>query len=150
MNWTCPHCHRPQVVTSNNRSVDRHHISIGYEAGALTGLLTEAIACLNPDCRKMTLWAGLHSRDNTNPISYFNPPLQKWTLLPDSFAKPQPNYIKNVLREDYFEACKVRDLSPKASATLKPLLAAALIRNGVPRGAVGRVSDDGDADRAAD
>ena len=95
----------------------------------MTGLLTEAIACLNPDCRKMTLWAGLHSRDNTNSVSYYNPPLQKWTLLPDSFAKPQPDYIKNVLREDYLEACKIRDLSPKASATLARRCLQGMIRD---------------------
>src|SRR6266511_4137208 len=129
MNWTCPHCHRPQVVTNNNRSTDSHHIDIGYASGELTGFRSEAIACLNPDCRKMTLWAALHRRNNSAPISYQTPPLQEWTLLPDSFAKPQPDYIKNVLREDYLEACKIRDLSPKASATLARRCLQGMIRD---------------------
>jgi hypothetical protein len=38
-------------------------------------------------------------------------------LLPASFAKPQPDYIPEPLRRDYEEACAIRDLSPKASAT---------------------------------
>jgi hypothetical protein len=44
--------------------------------------------------------------------------VQRWRLLPSSFAKPLPDYIPEALRRDYDEACAIRDLSPKASATL--------------------------------
>lgn len=128
MNWTCPHCHLPQVVTNQNRSLSRHHIRIGYDDN-LTGLLSDAIACLNPECRKMTLSASLHRRDGIEPISYFEPPIFEWRLLPDSFAKPQPEFIKSALREDYFEACRIRDLSPKASATLARRCLQGMIRD---------------------
>jgi hypothetical protein len=33
-------------------------------------------------------------------------------------VKPQPEYILPQIRGDYEQACKIRDLSPKASATL--------------------------------
>ena len=39
-------------------------------------------------------------------------------LMPESSAKPQPELIPIALREDYIEACRIRNLSPKASATL--------------------------------
>jgi hypothetical protein len=44
--------------------------------------------------------------------------LNDWMLLPQSSAKPQPDCIPTPLRQDYYEACAIRDLSPKASATI--------------------------------
>ena len=35
-------------------------------------------------------------------------------IIPESSAKPQPDCIPAPLREDYYESCKIRDLSPKA------------------------------------
>ncbi|WP_183711553.1 DUF4145 domain-containing protein [Bradyrhizobium sp. ERR14] len=44
--------------------------------------------------------------------------MKKWNLLPASTAKPQPTCVPEPLRADYAEACAIRDLSPKASATI--------------------------------
>jgi hypothetical protein len=41
-----------------------------------------------------------------------------WALIPPSAAKHFPEYVPQVIRDDYQEACLIRDLSPKASATL--------------------------------
>jgi len=38
--------------------------------------------------------------------------------LPQTSAKPQPDYIPQPIRDDYYEACAIRELSPKAAATL--------------------------------
>jgi hypothetical protein len=105
-----------------------HPIRVGYKR-ELTGVKSQAIACLNPECRKMTLSTSLHSRDDTQPIDYNDPALLEWSLLPDSFSKTQPDYIKAVLLEDYYEACKIRDLSPKASATLARRCLQGMIRD---------------------
>ncbi len=40
------------------------------------------------------------------------------TVLPDSLAKQFPDYIPAPIRQDYEEAYKILNLSPKASATL--------------------------------
>lgn len=40
------------------------------------------------------------------------------TIRPAGAGKPQPDYIPASLRQDYDEACCIRDLSPKAAATL--------------------------------
>jgi Domain of unknown function (DUF4145) len=44
--------------------------------------------------------------------------IKKWNLIPSGIAKPFPDYIPKQILEDYNEACDIRDLSPKASATL--------------------------------
>jgi hypothetical protein len=44
--------------------------------------------------------------------------LHRWNLIPPSSAKPFPDYIPKAILADYEEACLIRDLSPKASATL--------------------------------
>ena len=48
---------------------------------------------------------------------------------PRSSSKPQPEYIPYALREDYEEACAIRDLSPKAAATLVRRCLQGMIRN---------------------
>jgi hypothetical protein len=55
--------------------------------------------------------------------------LKSWRLYPESYAKPQPEYIPLPLREDYEEACGIRDLSPKASATLSRRCLQGMIRD---------------------
>ncbi len=44
--------------------------------------------------------------------------LSQWKLRPESSAIPQPDYVPEPIKEDYYEACAIKDLSPKASATL--------------------------------
>ncbi len=57
-------------------------------------------------------------------------------LLPESLAKPQPDFIPAPIREDYTEACRIRDLSPKASATLSRRCLQGMIRDfcGISKG----------------
>jgi hypothetical protein len=54
---------------------------------------------------------------------------QSWQLLPDSSAKPQPDYIPVPIVNDYNEACRIKDLSPKASATLARRCLQGMIRD---------------------
>ena len=44
-------------------------------------------------------------------------------------AKPQPDYIPQSIREDYIEACRIKNLSPKASATLARRCLQGMIRD---------------------
>ncbi|MBV2148535.1 DUF4145 domain-containing protein [Sphingobium sp. AS12] len=52
-----------------------------------------------------------------------------WNLLPENNAKPQPAYIPEPIVEDYVEACRIRNLSPKASATLSRRCLQGMIRD---------------------
>lgn len=57
------------------------------------------------------------------------PALKSWPLIPTSTAIPQPDYIPKPIVEDYYEACTIRDLSPKASATLARRCLQGMIRD---------------------
>jgi hypothetical protein len=50
-------------------------------------------------------------------------------LIPPSSAKVFPDYVPEPIREDYVEACKISDLSLKASATLSRRCLQGMIRN---------------------
>ena len=55
--------------------------------------------------------------------------LDSWNLIPPSEAKTLPDYISQAIREDYQEACLIRDLSPNASATLSRRCLQGMIRD---------------------
>jgi hypothetical protein len=55
--------------------------------------------------------------------------LETWNLIPPSNAKVFPDYVPKAIRDDYVEACKIRDLSPKASATLSRRCLQGMIRD---------------------
>jgi hypothetical protein len=50
-------------------------------------------------------------------------------LIPPSSAKVFPDYVPEPIREDYVDACKISDLSLKASATLSRRCLQGMIRN---------------------
>jgi hypothetical protein len=56
-------------------------------------------------------------------------PKRSWRLIPDSSAKVFPSYIPKPLLDDYREACLIRDLSAKASATLARRCLQGIIRD---------------------
>ena len=55
--------------------------------------------------------------------------LKSWKLLPQSFARAFPKFIPKPIRIDYEEACAIKDLSPKASATLSRRCLQGIIRD---------------------
>jgi hypothetical protein len=82
-------------------------------------LLTRFVVCPNTNCKKFTLTVSQHEaapRDKR----YLEPAahIRTWTLIPSSRAQSFPSYIPKAIRDDYNEACLIRDLSPKSSATL--------------------------------
>ncbi|MCC7267179.1 MAG: DUF4145 domain-containing protein [Caulobacteraceae bacterium] len=67
--------------------------------------------------------------DGTGNVNNNYAPLKVWTLQPQGTSKVQPDYIPKALVEDYTEACLIRDLSPKASATLARRCLQGMIRD---------------------
>jgi hypothetical protein len=102
-------------------------------------LLSQSIVCSNPDCGKLTVSASVVEDIRTsngyrlaeNPTVLFGR-----RIVPESSAKPQPEFIPQALRNDYVEACMIRDFSPKASATLARRCLQGMIRNftGISKG----------------
>jgi hypothetical protein len=62
--------------------------------------------------------------------------IQEWDLIPSSDAKVFPDYIPAPIRTDYSEACAIKKLSPKASATLARRCLQGMIRDfwGISKG----------------
>lgn len=128
VNWICPHCQHSQVLGQNARHSDTAYY-VGENEFSFFGTRVSAIACLNENCRKVTLSVSLHEAVQASPRDQLKRQLRNWRLLPESSAKPQPDYIPLVLRNDYSEACRIRDLSPKASATLSRRVLQGMIRD---------------------
>jgi hypothetical protein len=128
--WTCPHCGRAQVV-SEDRYYRRFHALYslkGWKDGD-PGIDLEAINCANHSCRRITLEMTLSSYETRDSEPYPVGPFKHWALLPDSLMKPQPDYIPQPIRDDYAEACLIRDRSPKASATITRRCLQGMIRD---------------------
>jgi hypothetical protein len=115
-NWTCPHCERAVTISEGRITGDRHTLYIKNADGRRT-LVTTFIACPNEGCTKFTLTASLYESVACPQGDQLVKELQQWALIPPSAAKHFPDYVPQAIREDYVEACLIRDRSPKASAT---------------------------------
>lgn len=120
--WECPYCYHNATITNSNQSEDKHIFYLKNKYEKKIALTTLVITCPNRDCKEISIHAWLNSNNNSSGEFYNNDLdsnlLHYWKLLPESNAKIFPNYISLSILNDYQEACKIRDLSPKASATL--------------------------------
>lgn len=128
-NWTCPYCGQGQVISKER--YDKGHSLVGVD-GAADGDLAyeiEAIVCANDKCRKLSLEFTLANGQYVGNHLQLTKRLKTWRLMPASSAKPQPDCVPKPLQDDYYEACAIRDLSPKASATLARRCIQGMIRD---------------------
>jgi hypothetical protein len=121
-NWECPHCRHKVTITANRHSGARHDCPLAGAEGP-QGLYSIFVTCPNPECEKKTIVATLYpieerKVDGVRRWVTCGAPIQTWHLVPDSTARLWPDFVPQAIREDYKEACGIRDLSPKASATL--------------------------------
>jgi len=115
--WICPFCNFAQMIGDDGRQDDRVLLKLQGGLPSQSGYATQAYACGNPQCRRISLTFDLFGFVSQNGMGAQRV-YQKIQVLPRSSSKPQPDYIPLALREDYEEACAIRDLSPKAAATL--------------------------------
>jgi hypothetical protein len=138
MNFTCPYCGTHTTITTPNRAEGWESIYIVPSLTVLNvglGLGFAALACPNTSCRGFSLAVRLTGRDKNGNEGQS---LQTWKLLPESSAKPQPEYIPNQIVEDYQQACRIKELSPKASAALSRRCLQGIIRDfhGIKKGSL--------------
>ena len=128
-NWNCPHCERAVTISDSKYSIDTHWLRIENASGRL-GFQSLFIVCPNAECQAFTLTAALHETvEAANVSARLGKKLQSWNLVPPSQAKHFPDYIPAAIREDYAEAALIRDLSPKASATLSRRCLQGIVRD---------------------
>lgn len=127
--WTCPYCNRDQIVTDENYHYRFSELEFGTPKEGQVGFACSAIRCLNPDCNEATIVAEYARSKVQYNYRVKGETFQSWRLRPESASKVQPDYIPLPLREDYYEACLIRDKSPKAAATLARRCLQGMIRD---------------------
>ena len=125
MNYTCPYCGRHTTITDPNHYGTWNHLYLNESTLGDVGFRINAITCPNEECNKLVL-TGTLTRSYNHEASG---EIQTWRLLPESEAKVLPDYIPQPIQKDYYEACRIRDLSPKASATLARRCLQGMIRD---------------------
>jgi len=128
MNFTCPYCNRPTTITAPNYFEVWTYINLNESTKGKVGLSLKAITCPNSECKNLWLKVKL-TMANRFGDEISNSSLQEWQLLPESEARVLPDYVPVPIRQDYYEACRIRDLSPKASATLARRCLQGMIRD---------------------
>ncbi len=137
--WTCPFCDRDTTITYTC-ATDHFNLQLDNADGGRY-FATQLIVCPNPKCRKFALALSMYEYDKSADqygrerwaLGKF---LRTWNLIPPSSAKVFPGYVPKAVRDDYVEACLIKDLSPKASATLSRRCLQGIIRDfwKVPKG----------------
>ena len=117
--WICPFCNQPVTITENDVYEDTSILQIDNSQGNQM-FRFRFIVCPNPECRNFSLDVSLCKTKYTVQTDGWAMvlPVKHWQLVPQSKAQSFPDYIPRVILGDYNEACLIKDLSPKASATL--------------------------------
>jgi hypothetical protein len=128
--WTCPYCNRDVTLIDKNISVNNHYFNNGNNMGDLVNITT-VLVCPNPTCKEFSVSSKIFAWEWVDGIRKLNDDniLFEWKLKPNSNAKPMPDYIPSAIVNDYYEACLIKDLSPKASATLSRRCLQGIIRD---------------------
>jgi hypothetical protein len=129
--WKCPFCQQTATMSDANRSVGEMRFQDGNKDGLLM-IKTITETCPNIKCQEYSIKASLQKANLSGGGAFSSwqaKPLMTWQLRPQSSARPFPAYIPAAILEDYAEACAIRDLSPKASATLSRRCMQGMIRN---------------------
>lgn len=126
--WNCPFCNHHATITEKNSGISRYEFNFenkhGYQA-----IKTSVVTCPNPNCREYCISASLHDHREINGNYKDLPAKKTWNLIPQAQTKIFPDYVPKAIIEDYEEACAIKNLSPKASATLARRCLQGMIRH---------------------
>lgn len=128
--WKCPYCNHVCTITENNYSKNTHEFNLNNKYKLRLGLTSFVIVCPNPECKEIVAKTSLHKNIGIRYPDFDSKPEKQWNLLPQSSSKTySTTIIPEVILNDYEEACLIKDLSPKASATLARRCLQGMIRD---------------------
>lgn len=131
--WTCPYCNHKCTIGSENNIETLNTFDLSNKYETVMGLNSSIIVCPNDECREISISSFLFKSENPKGWTYKQPHwkeyINRWDLLPLSYAKSYLDYIPDVILSDYQEACAISQLSPKASATLARRCLQGMIRD---------------------
>ncbi len=138
--WCCPFCNHHATITERNTGRGRYEFTFGNKHGC-QAVQTHVVACPNPDCKEYVLTVTLHDHVQRDGNWTDLAAKKVWSLMPQAAVKVFPDYVPKPIISDYEEACLIRDLSPKASATLARRCIQGIIRDywGISKG---RLTDE--------
>lgn len=126
--WNCPFCNHHSTITDHNAGSSRYEFIFGNKYG-YQAVKTHVVSCPNPECKEYTLTVTLHDHVQQEGQWKDLKAKKTWSLIPQAQVKVFPDYVPNQIISDYEEACLIRDLSPKASATLSRRCIQGIIRD---------------------
>lgn len=108
--WTCPFCDRDTTIRENDLQKGNFDLTKQNAEGTrrFDFLL---IICPNPKCRKFVFHLVMKEYFYKEDLRDWTvgKTLQEWNLIPPSQAKVFPDYVPKPIRDDYLEACLIRD-----------------------------------------
>lgn len=127
--YNCPYCNKISILDNNMGVFNlRNEINVNEKIG-YQAIRVIVEVCSNPSCQKYSLTVTVADHLSVDGKWVDMDPSKIWPLLPESKAKQFPDYIPTVLIADYNEACRIANLSPKASATLARRCLQGMIRD---------------------
>ncbi len=127
----CPYCQHHFTLTDKDCETKEINLNIADSSGLYKQGLLKHLVCPNEECKRTIIFLSLYyvqynqiARRMIHGKNFFEE-----MLVPKNVSKIYPEYIPQQLREDYEEACKIIQLSPKASATLSRRCLQGIIRD---------------------
>lgn len=127
-NWKCPYCNQIASTALTFPFTGEANHKAAKATRFMSGRFT---LCPNPTCKEYEIACALYDAfySETRERIIATELLQQWRLIPPSNATIYPDYVPSPIIQDYQEACLIRDLSPKASATLARRALQGMIRD---------------------
>lgn len=126
--WECPFCGRLSVYESIEKKHDRFIVSADTKFGNLV-IDSFISVCPNPECKEFTYISKASTGKLENGLYKPAVERERWVNRPNGIFKQFPDYVPKPVLDDYKEAVLIKDLSPKASATLSRRCLQGMIRH---------------------
>jgi len=128
--WCCPFCNHDATIGEDNYSSEDFIFNDNNKYGDQL-IRVETITCPNPKCQEYTLTLSIFDYRIIEGGAHIpaSKPKKIFRLIPAAEIKLFPDYIPKPIIADYNEACLIRDLSPKSSATLARRCLQGMIRD---------------------
>lgn len=126
--WECPFCGRLSVLSKIEKKYNSYVVDADTKHGKLF-VHSWVHVCPHPECKEYTYLTEIGKAGIESNHYMMKELLDSWLNRPQGVVKVFPDYIPQAIRSDYKEAASIRDLSPKASATLARRCLQGMIRD---------------------
>lgn len=134
----CPYCQHYVTLGKDDNESPEIFLCLKDDSGKNKKIIIHHSVFPNEQCKKCIITLEIYHCDYDPFIkeTINQKLLYKKVIIPEETGKNFPDYIPQSLRNDYKEACKIVDLSPRSSATLARRCLQGMIRDsfGITKG----------------